>query len=250
MIIPGQCRLTPSCTRAKSSGSEEGLSSGLRTWIWTNEAPTSKASCVDSICSVTVTGTAGVLRLVGTEPVMATAITIGLIPSLLKRLEVTDCTRCPEMLGPTRLELEPERIGASPRRLGQKHDSFGRRTEGARHPRRLGARHVINSIQLDRRHPQSMTATARVHPAEARCTRSASIRCMMLAPIARSRPAFRLLRYFPDHEERVLHGQAQGISDASAQTVRIPRALLCRNGKHRLVLKCGGYDVLDPADPS
>ena len=122
MIIPGQCRLI--LLHAREELRIRGLSSGLRTWIWTNEAPTSKASCVNSICSVTVTGTAGLSRLVGTEPVMATAITIGLIPSLLKRLEVTDCTRCPEMLGPTRLELEPERIGASPRRLGQKHDSL------------------------------------------------------------------------------------------------------------------------------
>src|SRR5258706_2934384 len=81
-------------------------------------------------------------------------------------------------------------------------------------------------------------------------TRSASILSMTLAPIARSPPAFRLLRYCQDHEDRSPHEQAQGISDTTAQTARLPRALLCRNGKHRLVLKCGGYDVLDPADPS
>jgi hypothetical protein len=42
IIIPEQSRLTPSWTRANSSGSEEGLSSALRRWMCTGEAPHSK----------------------------------------------------------------------------------------------------------------------------------------------------------------------------------------------------------------
>ncbi len=41
-IMPGQCLRTPSCTAAKRSGSDEELSSSLRTWIWTSVAPASK----------------------------------------------------------------------------------------------------------------------------------------------------------------------------------------------------------------
>src|SRR5215211_5742602 len=78
-IMPGQCCRTPSCTAAKRSGSEEGVSSSLRTWIWTRLAPASKASCVDSTCSATVIGTAGLSFLRGTEPVIATATTTGLM---------------------------------------------------------------------------------------------------------------------------------------------------------------------------
>src|SRR3954454_15925690 len=77
--MPGQCFLMPSCTWANNAGSEDELSSGLRTWIWTSEAPASKASWVDSICSDTVTGSAGLSFLRGTEPVIATVMTAGLM---------------------------------------------------------------------------------------------------------------------------------------------------------------------------
>src|SRR6185437_3252441 len=76
-IMPGQCLRTPSCTRPYSSGSELGDSSGLRTWTCTSDAPASKASCVDSICSPVVTGTAGLSFLRGCEPVMATQMITG-----------------------------------------------------------------------------------------------------------------------------------------------------------------------------
>src|SRR3954451_3564899 len=78
-IIPGQCFSTPSFTAAKRAGSEDELSSSLRTWMWTSVAPASKASCVLSICSGGVTGRAGLSFLRGTDPVIATAITTGLI---------------------------------------------------------------------------------------------------------------------------------------------------------------------------
>src|ERR1700722_15941112 len=55
--------------------------------MWTSDAPASKASCVDSTCSATVIGTAGLSTFRGTEPVIATARTTGLIlsPLLLLR---------------------------------------------------------------------------------------------------------------------------------------------------------------------
>src|SRR4051812_8452752 len=54
----------------------------------TRVAPASNASCVDSICSVGVTGTAGLSFLRGTDPVIATAITTGSIePSHLLCVE-------------------------------------------------------------------------------------------------------------------------------------------------------------------
>src|SRR5688572_17624386 len=43
----------------------------------TSEAPASKASCVDSICSAGVTGTAGLSFFFGTAPVMATVMMTG-----------------------------------------------------------------------------------------------------------------------------------------------------------------------------
>src|SRR5262245_25556975 len=76
-IMPGQCFLTPSCTRAKRSGSEEGRPASSRTWICTSAAPASKAACVDSICSSGVIGTAGLLAFCGRDPVMATLMTAG-----------------------------------------------------------------------------------------------------------------------------------------------------------------------------
>ena len=47
--------------------------------MWTSEAPASKASWVDSICSDTVTGKAGLSFLRGTDPVIATVMTAGLM---------------------------------------------------------------------------------------------------------------------------------------------------------------------------
>src|SRR3954470_1574197 len=77
--MSGQCFLIPACTTAKRSGSEDGVSSSLRTWMWASVAPASKAWCVDSICSDGRIGTAGLSFLRGTEPVMATATTTGFI---------------------------------------------------------------------------------------------------------------------------------------------------------------------------
>src|SRR6185437_13737739 len=87
-IIPGQCLRTPSCTRPYSSGAELGVSSGLRTWTCTSEAPASYASCVDSICSAGVTGTAGLSFLRGCDPVIATVMMTGsaLIGRVLRAL--------------------------------------------------------------------------------------------------------------------------------------------------------------------
>jgi hypothetical protein len=79
MIMPGQCLSIPSFRRANLSGSEEGVWSSLRTWAWTIVAPASKASCVDSTCSDTVIGTAGLLALVGRLPVMATQMMQGVV---------------------------------------------------------------------------------------------------------------------------------------------------------------------------
>ena len=79
--MPGQWRRTPSCTWANRAGSLDGLSSGLRTWMWTRVAPASKAAWVLSTCSVGVVGTAGLSALRGTDPVMATAMTTGDIDS-------------------------------------------------------------------------------------------------------------------------------------------------------------------------
>src|SRR5438552_15729588 len=50
----------------------------------TSDAPASKASWVDSTCSGTVTGTAGLSFLRGTEPVIATAMTTGLMRTSLR----------------------------------------------------------------------------------------------------------------------------------------------------------------------
>ena len=76
-IMPGQCLRTPSWTSANSAGSDEEDSSFSRTWMCTKEAPASKASWVDSICSAGVTGTAGLSFLRGTAPVMATVMMHG-----------------------------------------------------------------------------------------------------------------------------------------------------------------------------
>ena len=78
-MMSGQCLRIPSCTWAKSSGSELGLSSGLRTWMCTSAAPASYAAWVDSICSLTVTGNPGQSFLRGTDPVMATEMMAGVV---------------------------------------------------------------------------------------------------------------------------------------------------------------------------
>ena len=46
-------------------------------------APASKASCVDSICSLGVTGTAGVSALRGMAPVIATVMMAGVVMVML-----------------------------------------------------------------------------------------------------------------------------------------------------------------------
>src|SRR6056297_1077357 len=76
--MPGQCFSNPSLSSAKRSGSLDGVSSSLRTWQCAIDAPASKAACVLSTCSATVIGTAGLLALVGSEPVMATQMMQGL----------------------------------------------------------------------------------------------------------------------------------------------------------------------------
>src|SRR3954471_4181209 len=76
-IIPGQCFRRPSMSRPNFSGSEDGVSSSFLTWRWASVAPASKAACVDSTCSATVIGTAGLSLLRGREPVIATVMTQG-----------------------------------------------------------------------------------------------------------------------------------------------------------------------------
>ena len=45
----------------------------------TSDAPASNASCVDSICSAGVTGTAGLSFLRGSAPVIATVMMTGVV---------------------------------------------------------------------------------------------------------------------------------------------------------------------------
>ena len=77
VMMPRQCLRMPSSTCAKRSGAEVGDSSSLRTCRCTSVAPASKAACVDSTCSATVIGTAGLSFLRGSEPVMATEMMQG-----------------------------------------------------------------------------------------------------------------------------------------------------------------------------
>ena len=79
IIIPGQCFFIPVWNFSNNLGSEDGFWNLSLTWTWTIVAPASKASCVDSICSVTVTGTAGLSDFFGTEPVIATVIIHGVV---------------------------------------------------------------------------------------------------------------------------------------------------------------------------
>ena len=51
--------------------------------MWTSDAPASNAWCVDSICSVGVTGTAGLSFLRGNAPVIATVMMTGSAMDLL-----------------------------------------------------------------------------------------------------------------------------------------------------------------------
>ena len=77
VMISGQCLRMPASTSAKRSGAELGVSSSLRTCRCTSVAPASYAAWVDSICSLGVTGTAGLSFLRGKEPVMATEMMQG-----------------------------------------------------------------------------------------------------------------------------------------------------------------------------
>src|SRR6476659_3622410 len=76
-IRPGQCWRRPASSRPNFSGSEDGVSSSLRTCTCASVAPASNASCVDSTCSAIVIGTAGLSALRGSEPVMATEMMHG-----------------------------------------------------------------------------------------------------------------------------------------------------------------------------
>lgn len=49
----------------------------------TSVAPASKASCVDSICSAAVIGTAGLSAFFGSEPVIAQVMTQGVVMLVL-----------------------------------------------------------------------------------------------------------------------------------------------------------------------
>jgi hypothetical protein len=68
----------PLFNAANLSTSVDGEPSSLRTWAWQIVAPASKASWVDSICSLTVIGTAGLSLFFGNDPVIATQIMQGL----------------------------------------------------------------------------------------------------------------------------------------------------------------------------
>ncbi len=142
-IMPGQWRRTPSCTWANSAGSLEGLSSGLRTWMCTRLAPASNAACVLSTCSAGVVGTAGLSALRGTEPVMATAITTGV---MVRTPQTSKKTVSPALAGGCRTRrrrrrrsLAPGQQGAAPRRLDDAQHrvgGVGARLVGEIHPRR------------------------------------------------------------------------------------------------------------------
>src|SRR5436190_12771650 len=77
--MPGQDFRRPASNAAKRSGSEVGVWSSLRTWTWAMVAPASKAARVDSSCSLTVIGTAGLCSLRGTDPVIATVMMHGVV---------------------------------------------------------------------------------------------------------------------------------------------------------------------------
>ena len=77
--MSGQCLRMPARNRANFSGSDVVVPSSLRTCTCTSAAPASYAACVDSICSATVIGTAGLSFFVGTEPVMATVMMHGVL---------------------------------------------------------------------------------------------------------------------------------------------------------------------------
>ena len=85
-IMPGQCLRMPACTTAKRASSDDDWPLSSRTWMWTSDAPASKASWVLSTCSAGVIGTAGFCALVGWLPVMATVRMAGVdmgLPSVL-----------------------------------------------------------------------------------------------------------------------------------------------------------------------
>src|SRR4029453_15147887 len=75
--MPGQWRLIPSHTAAKRCGSDDGVSSSLRTWMCASVAPASYACLVLSTCSAGGMGPPGLSFLRGTEPVIATATITG-----------------------------------------------------------------------------------------------------------------------------------------------------------------------------
>src|SRR3954453_4254856 len=87
VIMPGACLRMPSRTCAKRSGADVGVPSSLGTWRWTSVAPASKAACVDSICSATLIGTAGLSAFFGSEPVIATEMMQGVVDMIASDVE-------------------------------------------------------------------------------------------------------------------------------------------------------------------
>ena len=77
-IRPGQCYSSPSCSRAKRPGWDDGTPSSPRALAWTVDASASNAACVDSICSATVIG-AGLFAFFGRPRMMATQMMQGLV---------------------------------------------------------------------------------------------------------------------------------------------------------------------------
>ena len=75
----------PSSTAAKRSGAEVGVPSSLRTCRWTSVAPASNAAWVDSTCSATLIGTAGLSAFFGSDPVIATEMMQGVGHGHLRR---------------------------------------------------------------------------------------------------------------------------------------------------------------------
>src|SRR3954465_843264 len=88
--MPGQCLRMPSWTAPTPPGLEAGVSSSLRTWMCTSEAPASNASWVDSICSAVEIGTAGLSFLRGTEPVKGAAMKTGFMAKSLRMSDVEE----------------------------------------------------------------------------------------------------------------------------------------------------------------
>jgi hypothetical protein len=87
VIMPGQLLTLHAC---EALGIGRGPACVIP-HVWTNAAPASKASCVDSICSSGVIGTAGLLAFCGRDPVMATLMTVGRVTAPIIPQFVSSC---------------------------------------------------------------------------------------------------------------------------------------------------------------